>query len=184
MGRQCTTCQHPERERIDTELALSSNVAEVAARYGIARRSMSRHRQNCMTQKQIAQIRGITPAQAEVEIEELARRGGEDSIIGFSRLVQECKESAEKCEKLGLHSEVATFRKLQLAAYKEKAKIAAIYPGRKTVTNNNLVVADGAEIFQLVNQVLSRAESVPHARQLLAAEYVRMARPALLEHAA
>lgn len=184
MGRQCTTCQHAELERINAELALTSNVAAVAARYGIARRSMSRHRQNCMTQKQIAQLRGLVPAQVAVDIEELRRKGGEEAVIGFSRIVQECREMAEKCDKLGQYGEALKFRRLQFDAYCKKGEYAGIIPGRKTVTNNNLVVADGAEIFQLVNQVLGRAESVSHARQLLAAEYVRMAKPAALEHAA
>lgn len=180
MSRKCTTCQHIELERINAELALSPNVAEVAARYGIARRSMSRHRQNCMTQKQIAQIRGLTPAQAEVDIAELARRGGEAAVIGFSRLIQECQEAATTCDKMAMHGEAVKYRKLQLDAYREQAKIAAIYPGRKTVTNNNLVLGDMAQFMDFVDAVLM---PYPDARSALSVAWLAQSRP-VLEHAA
>ena len=177
---KCQTCQHPERERIDTELALSPSVAEVAERWGIPRRSMSRHRQNCMTQKQIAQIRAITPAQAELDIEELTRRGGEAAVIGFSRLIQECKKGAEKCDKLGMPGEAVKYRKVQLEAYKEQAKIATLYPGRKSVTNNNLVMGDVSTLFDMIDATL---RPFPEARAAVAAAFARSQAPALLEHA-
>lgn len=175
---------HPDRERIEHELALCRNVAEVAARYGLNRRTLSAYRQNRMTAEQIARIRGMSPTDAEVNIEELVRKGGEDAVIGLSRLVQECKDQAEKCDKLGLHREASVYRRLQLTAYVEKAKIAALYPGKRTV-NNTLVVGDSSAIFDMVAGILSRATDIGTARHMLAEEYKAMAmqRPAL-EHGA
>lgn len=177
----CGTCQHPDIERINLELALSPTSAEVARRYGIPIRSMSRHRRQCLTQSDIARMRGMSPTQVEVNIEELVRKGGEDAVIGLSRLVVECKEQAEKCDALVLFREAAAYRKLQLEAYKEKAKIAAIYPGRKTVTNNNLVLGDVSMLFDVVNEAL---RMFPEAQSAVAAAWARQAQLPALEHAA
>ena len=123
----------------------------------------------------------MSPTQVEVNIEELVRKGGEDAVIGLSRLVTECKGQAEKCDQLALFREAAAYRKLQLDAYKEKAKIAAIYPGRKTVTNNNLVLGDVGMLFDLVDATLVQ---FPEARRAVAAAFAQQAQLPALEHAA
>lgn len=180
----CKTCAHPERERIELELALSPNVREVAQRYGMATRSLSRHKTEHVPPEKLERLRGMTPAQAELDIEELTRRGGEQAMIGFARLVQECRDQAERCDAMGLFSEGAKYRKLQLDAYKEQAKIAAIYPGGRTI-NNTLMIGDASTVFEMTRRILERSGDIQTARLQLAEEYLAMAseRPAL-EHAA
>jgi hypothetical protein len=152
----------------------------VAERYGIPRRTLARHRRECLTQKEIARIRFATPAQVEVDIAELARRGGEAAVIGFTRLIQECKEQAEKCDGLAMPSQAVKYRKLQFEAYREQAKIAAIYPGKKTVTNNNLVLGDMGVMFDMIDATL---RPFPEARLAVAAAFAKAQQPAL-EHVA
>ena len=181
MAQPCRTCNHPDRERIEVELAMASSVREVSERYDIPRRSLHRHKQEHMTAEQIMRIRGMTPAQFEVNIEELTRRGGEAAVIGFTRIIQECQVAAETCDKLKMFAVSANYRKLQLEAYKEQAKIAAIYPGRKTV-NNNLVLGDVSALFDMLDVVLR-----PYPEARLAVAQVMLSQPParpVLEHAA
>src|SRR5690606_10298132 len=128
----------------------------------------------------IARIRGMTPVEAEINIEELTRKGGEAAVIGLSRLITECVEQAKKCDGAGLHAEAVRYRKLQLDAYREQAKIAALYPGRKTVNNNNLVLGDMAPMFDMIDAVL---KPYPEARAALAQAWAQSQQPAL-EHEA
>lgn len=178
----CRTCQHPDVERINMELALAPNVHTVAARYDIPRRSLARHRRQCLTQQEIARMRGMSPSQLEVDIDELARKGGQDAYIGLSRLLEECKAQADRCDRIGQAREAAIYRKLQLDIYDKKLKIAAMYPGRKTVTNNNLVLGDVGMLFDLVDATL---RPFPEARRAVADAFARQAQmPPVLEHAA
>lgn len=174
---KCTTCQHPDRERIDTELALTSSVREVSERWDIPRRSLARHRQQCMTQDQVARIRFDVPAQVEVDIAELTRRGGEDAMLGLKRMRPELTAIAAKCEEIGMYGEAAKYRKLELDCYREQLKIAALYPGKKTVTNNHLVITDGQPMFELFDRILTVAEDITAARRMLAAEFRMLAAP-------
>ncbi|MCH2090310.1 MAG: hypothetical protein MK141_01855 [Pseudoxanthomonas sp.] len=174
---KCQTCHHPDRERIDSELALSSSVREVSERWDIPRRSLARHRQQCMTQDQIARIRFDVPAQVEVDIAELTRRGGEDAMLGLKRMRPQLTGIAEKCEAIGMYGEAAKYRKLELECYREQLKIAALYPGKKTVTNNHLVITDGQPMFELFDRILTVAEDITAARRMLAAEFRMLAAP-------
>ena len=178
MPRPCQVCSHPERERIDVDLALEPNAAIVARRYGLHERAMRRHLANHVAQADIARYRSISPTAAQVSIQDLASQGGEAAVIGFSRLIQECKACAEKCDNAGAHDTAVKYRKVQLDAYKEQAKIAAIYPGRKTVTNNNLVLGDVGHVFGLIDSVL---RPFPEARQAVALAF---AQQTALEHQA
>lgn len=170
---------HPDRERIETELALAPSVQEVADRWGINRRTLSDYRSKHMTQEQIARIRGMMPSEVEATIEELVCKGGEEAVVGFTRLIQECKEQAEKHDAAN-PAEAVKYRKLQLDLYREKAKIAALYPGRKSITNNNLVLGDVGVLFDLIDATL---RPYPEARQAVAAAFAKSQQP-VLEHAA
>ncbi len=44
MPRACTICTHPERDAIDTALAGSSNLREIAALYRVSEDAISRHK--------------------------------------------------------------------------------------------------------------------------------------------
>lgn len=179
MAQPCLTCNHRDRERIEAELALSPTVHEVALRHGLPERSLRRHKQNHMTDQQIARLRGITPAAAEIDIQELTRRGGEAAVLGFTRLIGECREMAETMDKHKFHAEAVKYRKLQLDAYKEQAKISALYPGRKTVTHNNLLLGDPTAVLELIDRTL---RPFPDARQAVAAAWLKLSeQPPALE---
>ena len=178
MGPPCKTCIHPDREMIEVDLAMFPSVREVSDKWEVNRRSLQRHKQNHMTQEQIARIRGMTPTEAEVNIDDLVRKGGQEAVVGLSRLIQECKDQADKCDRMNLAKDGATYRKLQLDCYREKAKIAALYPGRKSVTNNNLVLGDVGHVFDMLDTVL---RPFPEARQAVALAFSQ-SQQAVLEH--
>lgn len=174
---KCQTCHHSQRERIDAELALTNSVREVSERWDIPRRSLARHRQQCMTQEQIARIRFDVPAKVEVDIEELTRRGGEDAMLGLKRMRPKLTDIAEKCEALAMYEQAAKYRKLELDCYREQMKIAALYPGKRTVNNNHLVISDGQPLFEMFGRILTHAPTIEDARKMLAAEFKMLAAP-------
>ncbi len=186
MARHCRTCTHPERERIELELANAPALADVSRNWGIPTSSLSRHRNQHMTQEQIARLRHGFPDDIEISIDELTRQGGQGAILGLKRLGLELQEIAKRCDAIGDFPNGIRARTEQKSVYKEQARLAAMYPGLKSTTNNHLVIADGVQIFDLVNRVLARAETVTDARRMLAAEYRTMAAaplPLLLEAA-
>ncbi|MGY3265158.1 hypothetical protein [Lysobacter sp. HA35] len=163
--QRCKTCSHPERERIEQEIAIARSMQDVADRWGIERRSLNRHRADHMTQEQIARLRGLVPADVEVDIAELTRRGGEDAMLGLKRLNAELVEITKKLDGMGEYAVAAKYRDLEFKIYREQMKIAALYPGLKQVTNNNLVFAEFDAIARLAESVLG---PWPEARRAFA----------------
>ena len=179
MAQPCRTCNHPDRERIEVELAMAPSVREGAERYDIPRRSLHRHRQEHMTAEQIIRIRGMTPKQAEVNIEELTRRGGESAVLGFTRLIQISEAAMTRCLENKMDAQAAVWARVQLDAYREQAKIAAIYPGKRGVTNNHLVLGDVTQILDFVDAALS---AFPDAQRAVALAFARKSAIPALEH--
>lgn len=168
---RCLTCSHQDRERIEQEIALSRSLQDVADRWGIERRSLNRHRASHMTQAQIARLRGIVPAEVEVDIAELTRRGGEDAMIGLKRLNTELVEITAKLDAIGDYQTAAKYRDLQFKVYREQMKVGALYPGLKQVTNNSVVFADFEAFARLAEQVL---KPWPEAQRALAAGMLQL----------
>jgi hypothetical protein len=182
MANKCQTCSHPERDRIEQELAICKTVAEVANRYGIKRRSMSDHRKRHMTQEQIARLRHNLPDKLDFDIDELTRRGGQDAMIGLKRLNLELQERARLYDEENAYNAANRARSIQFKVYCEQMRLAAMYPGEKNTVNNNLVVADGQMVFQMVEKALAE---FPEARRKLAVAYREWSQSAMppLEHA-
>lgn len=170
----CKTCEHPERERIEQEIALAGTGADVGDKWGIHPRALNRHRNNHMTQEQIARLRGIVPSKAEVDIAELTRKGGETAMVGLARLNAELIEIAAKLDALGNYDTAARYRELQVKVYDKQAKVAALYPGLKQVTTNNVVFADFEAFARLAEQVL---KPWPDAQRALAAGMLQLTAP-------
>lgn len=168
MAIPCGTCTHPDRDRIEQELAIAKTVAEVANRYGIKRRSLSDHRAKHMTQEQIARLRHNLPDKLDFDIDEITRRGGQDAMIGLKRLNLELQERARLYDRENAYNAANRARALQFNVYCEQMRLAAMYPGEKRTVNNNLVVADGQMVFQMVEQALA---DYPEARRALAVAY-------------
>lgn len=173
-GHRCQTCSHPDRERIEQEIAIAGSLQDVADRWGINRRALNRHRASHMTQEQIARLRGMVPAKVEVDIAELTRRGGEDAMIGLKRLNTELIETAAKLDAIKDYTTAARYRDLQFKVYREQMKIGALYPGLKQVTNNNVVFADFEAFARLAEHVL---RPWPEAQRALAAGMLQLQRP-------
>lgn len=173
-GVACQTCAHPDRERIEQEIAITRSLTDVEARWGIHRRALNRHRSHHMTQEQIARLRGLVPAKVEVDIAELTRRGGEDAMVGLKRLNAELIATTAKLDGIGDYATAARYRDLQFKVYREQMKIGALYPGLKQVTNNNLVVAGGSDLFQMVADILTRSQTIEEARRAVSERYLQL----------
>jgi len=168
MSKPCTTCNHPERERIEQELAVAKSVQSVATRWGIQRRTLSHHRQHHMKQEQIARLRFNLPTELDIDIDDLTRRGGQEAMLGLKRLNLELQERAAIYDGAGNYAAANRARDIQFKVYVEQMRLSAMYPGLKSTVNNNLVVADGEMVFRLVDKAL---EKFPEARRALASAY-------------
>lgn len=182
MAQRCRTCNHRDRDRIEQALAntrskIAGGVEAIAQKWGIPRSSLQRHLARHMTQEQVARLRHGMPDNIEISIEEITRQEGEGAILGLKRLRLELQIVAERADKAGDFQSGIRARQAQQKIYEEQAKLAAMYPGRKQVTNNNLVVADGVALFQLFDRVLERAPDLITARKMLAREFRALAAP-------
>lgn len=173
-ARLCKTCNHPDRERIEQELAIARCVQVVADRYEIDRRALSNHKAKHMTQVQIARLRGLVPEDVEVDIDALTRKGGQDAMVGLKRLNSELVEITERLDKAGDFVTAHKYRDLQFKVYREQMKIGAMYPGLKQVTNNNVFLADLEAIAQLAERKLG---PWPEAKRAFAAGLLEMQVP-------
>src|SRR5690606_9106596 len=77
----CRTCTHPERERIEFAIAncikgQHGAMSGIAAKYGIPRASLERHRDRHMTQDQMARLRFNAPDATDQKIEDVIRQEG------------------------------------------------------------------------------------------------------------
>lgn len=184
MAQRCRTCNHPDRDRIEQALAntrskIAGGVEAIAQKWGIPRSSLQRHLSRHMTQEQVARLRHGMPDNIEVSIEEITRQEGEGAILGLKRLRLELQIIAERADKAGDFQSGIRARQAQLKIYEEQAKLAAMYPGRKQVTNNNLVLGDVTVLFDMIDKVLL---PFPEARRAVAQAFSQQA-PAL-EYAA
>ncbi|QQP97933.1 hypothetical protein [Lysobacter enzymogenes] len=183
MASRCKVCNHPERDVIEQLLANNTSaqglggVQTIAARFGLKRASAQRHLKNHMKQEQVARLRHGIPDNIEINIEEITRQEGEGAVLGLKRLRLELQELAARADKVGDLQSGIRARQAQQRVYEEQAKLGAMYPGRKQVTNNNLVIADGRELFLIVDRVLSVAPDVASARKMLAQEFRAAALP-------
>lgn len=184
MGRKCSTCEHPERQQIELALAntrarIAGGVQQVAQKYGIPRTSLRWHMDKHMTQEQVARLRFGFPDSIQVSIEEITKQEGEGAMLGFRRLRLELEEIARRADAAADFPNAIRARTEQKRIYEEQLKLAAMYPGRKQTVNNNLVIGDGAAIFQMMARILEKSETVQEARLQLSAEFQAMARAKL-----
>ena len=78
MAMTCKACRHPQRKAIDEALLGPESLPSIAARFGIAARSLARHKSNCLSRKmQAAMTRyaaeGRSLADEAMEVVRLAR---------------------------------------------------------------------------------------------------------------
>lgn len=174
----CRTCNHPDRARIELEIATvtafrNGSLAQVAEKFGLKKDTVYRHRREHMTQEQLARlVRGV-PDGVEIDIDKLTREGGQNAVMGMARLAAELEEVAKRCDQEGAWREAIAARNAQTKILIEQAKMASAYPGAKRETvNNNLIFASEQHAFQMIDNILRRAESIPEARRMLA-HYIR-----------
>jgi len=175
-GRRCRTCTHPDRDRIELEAAIAwkdrarGSIAEVGMRYGIPKSSIYRHVENHMTQEQFARLLHGVPDSVEIDVDKVTREQGQRAILGMARLVRELQEVAARADQAGEIDAATRARVAQGNIYREQAKLAGKYPGMKSTTTNNVLVADGRQVFDVVARILSKARDLPDARRMLAHE--------------
>jgi len=181
MGRRCRTCTHPDRDRIELEAAVAwkdrarGSIAEVGMRYGIPKSSIYRHVEHHMTQEQVARLVHGIPDAVEVDVDRLTRESGQRAILGMARLIDELRETAARADAAGEIDAAIRARVAQSNVYREQAKQAGQYPGAKATTTNNVLIADGRQVFESVDKILRRARDLPDARRMLAHELSRLA---------
>lgn len=177
----CRTCTHPERERIEFAIAncvkgQHGAMSGIAAKYGIPRASLERHRDRHMTQDQIARLRFNAPDATDQKIEDVIRQEGENAILGLRAQRERLLLLLDELEKSGSHDKCVPVHRELRGVYELLAKYAGMVPGRKTVTNNNLLLGDITTFMDLVSEVL---KPFPEARKAVAAAF---ASQQVLEH--
>lgn len=176
-GPRSRIVDHPDRQIIDAELAVSHSVAAVAKKWGFPRKTLDDYKRRHLTPEKLAVLRGLAPSEIDVKIEELVRTGGERAVIGMARMVAECQAMAERCEAMQLFKEGAAYRAQAIRAQVEQAKWAQLYPaGARTVTNN-VMVSNGEALFGIFDRILDSAQSLPEARRMFAAELHQLSAP-------
>ena len=184
MARACRTCTHDDRERIEIALAnskakVAGGVQRIADKYGIPRASLRRHMDHHMTQADFARLRLGMPDAIDASIEEVIRQEGEGAILLLRRMKGDHQAAVERWEKLG-EFEQARKERIELRKVGEMLILyAGMVPGRKTVTNNNLVISDVAPLFDMIDAVLL---PYPEARRAVAAALSHQPAPAAIEH--
>lgn len=177
MARQCQTCNHSERDRIEQALAntrsrIAGGVEQVSRKWCIPRSSLRRHMDNHMTQEQFARLRFGVPDGVDASIEEIIRQEGEGAILGLRRLKEEHRAAVDRWEQRG-EFEQARKERIEVRKVQEAlAEYAGMIPGRKQVTNNNLVLADFNVFAEQLDKVL---RPFPEARKAVAAMFLQPA---------
>lgn len=182
----CRVCNHPERAQIELAIANARpgtrhSVMAVATKWGIAKSSVYRHRDLHMSQQDIMRLRMGMPDAVDEAIEEVVRREGEGAILSLRDLKLRFLTRADLLEQNkdfeGSRKELAEAAKVS----RDLVLYAGLVPGRKTVTNNNLVLGDVSVLFDVVDAAL---RAFPEARRAVAAAWAKQANPPALEHAA
>lgn len=182
----CRVCNHPERAQIELAIANARpgtrhSVMAVATKWGIAKSSVYRHRDHHMSQQDIMRLRMGMPDAVDEAIEEVVRREGEGAILSLRDLKLRFLTRADLLEQNkdfeGSRKELAEAAKVS----RDLVLYAGLVPGRKTVTNNNLVLGDVSVLFDVVDAAL---RAFPEARRAVAAAWAKQANPPALEHAA
>lgn len=180
MGQKCRTCNHPEREQIEQALAntrarVAGGINGVVRKWGIPRSSLRRHLSEHMTEEKCARLLLGMPDEIDANIEEIIRREGEGAILMLRKLKTEHVAAVERWEKLGLYEEARKERIEVRKVGELLAKYAGMVPGKKNITNNNLVLADFTVFADGLHKVLA---PWPDAQRATAAMFRQQA----LEH--
>ena len=182
----CATCAHPERGRVELEAAVASglrsgSVARVAEKFGLKKDSVYRHLKEHMTVEQIARLRTGTPDDVEIDIDRLTREAGQNAVLGLGLIARELQETAEKCDRAGMHREATQARTAKARVLIEQAKMGQIYPTTKRETvNHNLIFANEQHVFALLDRLLRNSSSVAEARRMLA-QHIRSGAQQVIE---
>ena len=172
---KCRTCSHPERERIEFDLAnciqgQHGAMLGIANKYGIPRSSLQRHLTRHMATAQVARLRYNVPDATDQRIEEVVRREGENAIIGLRALKEQHLLAIDRLDNANDTAGARAERKELRAVYEAHAKYGGKIPGRKSVTNNNLVLGDVSTLFELIDATL---KPFPEARRAVADAFSR-----------
>ena len=175
----CKVCTHPQRALIESELSSATSTNDTGAKWGISGRAMRRHRQEHMTQEQIASYRRVLLPVHEADVDRVIKTGGQTAVVALGEIMNELIEATRKCDARDAFREAATNRQLQLKIIKEQAAMAMLYPSAKRAVHNTLVLANGADIFDTFGKILANSPTIEAARQAFAATLADSAREAM-----
>ncbi|THD03718.1 hypothetical protein [Rhodanobacter lindaniclasticus] len=140
-GRACHTCEHERRPEIELRLASGAPVRVVAAKYGISKDSLYRHRQLHMPAELVTQLQATGRRVNPADLQELKRTESEGLL---QNLVHERARQQRIADKAEAIDDFANATRASVAALKSSELIAKLLGDIKTgnVTTNILLAPE------------------------------------------
>lgn len=193
---RCRVCEHPDRARIELQLANGVAIAKAARQFGVSRDSAWRHWGNHVQDDRKASLRVTGISDPKVDLEALKRIESESLLSNLITERVRLQRIADLCEKVGNYqdatrSSAAVVKVLALAA----TYLGELRTGNTTINNNFLLSPDW---IQLRRVIVASLRPFPEAQRALLsavrehesatgvevthARAVERGTPALLEH--
>jgi hypothetical protein len=102
--RPCTICSHPKHAEVDADLTTGAPLIPTAAKYGLSKSAVGRHRNACLAPRLAAAARIVQPTkalQAPVQRAKAIAAGATasvDDILSLSALMERMARSLERLE--------------------------------------------------------------------------------------
>lgn len=140
-GRACHTCEHERRPEIELRLANGAPVRVVAAKYGVSKDSLYRHRQLHMPAELVTQLQATGRRANPADLQELKRTESEGLL---QNLVHERARQQRIADKAEAIDDFANATRASVAALKSSELIAKLLGDIKTgnVTTNILLAPE------------------------------------------
>jgi len=158
----CSVCQHPERSRIDYLAASGASLRGLAAEFGLALASLSRHFDKHVTER----FKRMCAAQHLTSFAEMLQNTTEanaETVDVLNLLIRGHAQRWAICLESGTDKTMAFHSGKILAAIELRSKITLeLQPEARNLTINNYLVKDAAE---LVNTLRDNPAAVAKIEQ-------------------
>ena len=156
---QCTVCQHPERSRIDYLVASGTSQRAVAKMFGVVQQYLSRHFAAHVTARYKQMVAASYNASYDKLLED-ATKANSESVDILNLLIRghtqmwACAQEAGDHKMMSVHSQ----RTLEAVSLRSKITLELASPG--TITVNNYLLRDAAELVNTLRNIPGAAEEV------------------------
>jgi hypothetical protein len=167
----CKTCRHPERHRIELELAAGVSLQKVASEFGLMKDSVARHWNGHVTEKRKAEL-----IAGPVAIRNLAKRAAEEdrSLIDYYTILRsELFHLFQEARERGLTFDCASIADRLLRTLDGIGKLTGqLRAAGITINNVNsvsgpTVVLNSPEIVRLQSTIIRALSPFPEARAVV-----------------